>query len=278
MWLEGSINITIILSVGLKFPYSLFVATTGDIYIDNGYANNRVDVWSVNTTIGLPVMQVIQACYGLFVDDNLYCSMQYLHQVVKKPLNDSTNTSITIFGTGCPGLTATMLNRPVGIFVDIYLNLYVADSGNNRIQRFPSGQSNAITVAGNGSIDSFPLNNPTGIVLDADENLFIVDQNNHRIIRSGPNGFQCIVGCTRYNNTALNQLNTPRTLNFDSYGNIFVINNDNRRIQKFLLATNTCSKWRVIEMVYISLIFRRYHTIATNDNIHWYYTPLYLSL
>lgn len=243
MRFEGSANFTNILSVGLKFPYSLFVGTSGNIYVDNGYAKDRVDMWRVNETIGVPVLQVIHECYSIFIDldENLYCSMQYLHQVVKKPLNDSTNTLITMFGTGCSGSTSTMLNRPVGIFVDAHLNLYVADSGNNRIQLFPLEQSNAITVAGNGSGDPFPLDTPTAIVLDADGNFFIVDQKNHRIVRSGPNGFECIIGCAHYNNATVDQLNFPRTLSFDSYGNIFVINNDNKRIQKFLLATNTCS-------------------------------------
>ena len=139
-------------------------------------------------------------------------------------------------------MTPTMLNKPVGIFVDTHLNLYVADSGNNRIQVFPSGQSKAITVAGNGSIDSFPLRTPTGIILDADGNLFIVDQKNNRIVRSGPNGFQCIIGCTSSSTSSFDQLNNPRGISFDSYGNIFIVNSNIRRIQIFLLTMNTCSK------------------------------------
>lgn len=233
-------NITRILTGDLIFPHSVFVTNTDDIYVDNGYANDRVDLWTFNTKGSIPELQVTDACYGLFVDiDNyLYCSVQYLHYVIRKPLKDNNNRLITIFGTGCAGMTPTMLNRPVGIFVDIRLNLYVADSRNDRIQFFPSGQSKAITVAGNGSSDPFPLRTPVGIVLDADENLFIVDQQNNRIVRSGPNGFQCIIGC----NSSVDQLNNPRGISFDSYGNIYVVNSNIRRIQIFLLVMNTCSK------------------------------------
>jgi DNA-binding beta-propeller fold protein YncE len=97
-------------------------------------------------------------------------------------------------------------------------------------------------IVENGSAESFRLNCPMGIVLDGDENLFIVDQKNHRIVGSGLNEFRCIVGCTGYNGSASNQLLYPRTLSFDSFGNIFVTDTNNNRIQKFLLATNSCGK------------------------------------
>jgi sugar lactone lactonase YvrE len=54
--------------------------------------------------------------------------------------------------------------------------LYVADSGNNRIQFFPFEQQNETRIVESGSAESFSLNWPTEIVLDADGNLFIVDQ------------------------------------------------------------------------------------------------------
>jgi hypothetical protein len=45
------------------------------------------------------------------------------------------------------------------------------------------------------------------------------------------------------NGSAANQLSMPRHLSFDSYGNIFVVDGYNNRIQKFLLATNSCGKY-----------------------------------
>ena len=66
---------------------------------------------------------------GLFIDinDYLYCSMRDLHQVVTKPLNSISNQLTIIAGTGCSGSISNMLNGPHGIFVDINLDLYVAD-------------------------------------------------------------------------------------------------------------------------------------------------------
>jgi hypothetical protein len=217
----------------------------GDIYIDNGLLNARVDKWTFSTNTWAPIMYVDAACSGLFVDINntLYCSMFDRHQVVKKWLNDNANTSSIAAGTGAFGSTSNTFRNPCGIFVDTNFDLYVADRGNDRIQLFRSGQLNAITVAGaNSPNTTITLNFPTGIVLDVDKYLFIVDQSNHRIVRSGPSGFRCIAGCSGANGSSSHQLFYPYTLSFDSYGNIFVTDSDNHRIQKFLLPTNSCSK------------------------------------
>ena len=126
------------ISANFDSPYSLFVTFTGDIYIDNGKWNGCVEKWTANATNSTPALYVSKACYGLFVDisDNLYCSIKDLHQVIKKYPSDNPNNSIVVAGTGCAGVPSYMLRDPNGIFVDDHFNLYVADSGNNRIQKF----------------------------------------------------------------------------------------------------------------------------------------------
>jgi sugar lactone lactonase YvrE len=146
-------------------------------------------------------------------------------------------------GNGSLGSTSDLLNSPRGIYVDINFNLYVADSGNNRIQLFQSGQLTGTTIVGStSSTTTITLNGPTGLVLDADNYLFIVDSNNHRIIASGPNGFRCLVGCSETNGSSSSQLFYPQNMAFDSYGNIYVTDRNNNRIQKFILQDNLCSK------------------------------------
>ena len=243
VWSDGSFFPTKNISGGLIHPHSVFVTETGDIFVDNGEVNNRIDKWDFNATTSVPAMNVSGACYGVFIDvtNTLYCSMQDYHQVIKQSLNSSTNASTIAAGRGVNGSSSSTLSMPQGIFIDICLRLFVADCGNNRIQRFQSDPHNGTTIVGNGTSGTIDLFCPSGVVLDADGYLFIVDSNNHRIIGSGPNGYQCLVACSGRGATS-SHLAFPETLHFDSHGNMFVTDWNNDRIQKFFLATNSCGK------------------------------------
>ena len=221
----------------------IFVSDNGDMYTyDDG--KTQVTVQPLNGTIGEPVMIISDRCDDLFVDRNntLYCSISGMRQVVAKSLADPTNTLRIVAGTGCDGSQSDRLTRPVGIFVDWNFTLYVADSGNDRIQRFHSGQTNAVTVAGYGAPGTVNLDYPLDVALNGDGYLFIVDYNTHRIIGSGPNGFRCVAGCTFGQGSASNQLSYPQSMSFDSDGNIWVADTGNSRIQKFLLQTSSSGK------------------------------------
>jgi sugar lactone lactonase YvrE len=140
--------------------------------------------------------------------NTLSCCESSLHQVVKKSLTNQTNTLTIAAGTRCTGSASNQLNSTFGIFVTT----------------------------------SFDLTWPTGVMLDADGYLFIVDHGNHRVSGSGPNGYQCVVGCSGRHGAASNQLNNPIHLSFDGDGNLFVTDRDNRRIQKFLVSNHSCGK------------------------------------
>ena len=245
VWSNGSGSAVRILSDGLINPYGVFVGITGDIYIDNGYPNSRVDKWTLNSGKSVPVMNVSSYCYGIFVDINntIYCSLRYLHQVVTKSLNNLDEKLIIVAGNGSKGSLPHMLDYPWGIFVDKNFTLYIADSMNGRIQKYLKGKKDGITVAGKGKQTSISekLNSPTGIIVDADGYLYIADKS-HRIIRVGSTTFTCLIGCSRKSGSLSNQLNNPLALSFDSYGNIFVSDSANNRIQLFTLSVSSCGK------------------------------------
>jgi len=244
VWSQWGVSVKNI-SASLSHPYSVFVAITGDVYIDNGYVNGQVNLFPFNTTTVVTVMNVSGSCYGLFVDLNnyLYCSLKSFHQVVKLLLNNGTTIPTIAAGTGSPGSQSNMLNAQQGIYVDNNINLYVADCGNNRVQIFQSGQLNGMTAAGNGSTSStISLNCPTDVVLDSNGYLFIVDSNNHRIVGSGYYGFRCIVGCSGGGSSS-SQLYFPQSMAFDSYGNIYVTDQGNGRIQTFSFQKTNCCKF-----------------------------------
>jgi DNA-binding beta-propeller fold protein YncE len=246
IWMEGDSDPITNITGNIINPYTVFVTEDDDIYFDNGINNGEVDRLVFNLAYIEYIVNPGGRCYGLFIDTNndLYCSIQTLHQVVRKSLNYYPHTLYIVAGTYCPGMAADMLYQPQGIFVDTHFNLYVADSGNNRIQLFHYNNvnGNGITVAGIAAPTSFALNNPTNVILDADSYLFIVDSNNHRIIRQTSYGFQCIIGCFGSGNTP-DKLNLPWSMAFDSYGNIYINDQGNKRIQEFILITNSCGKY-----------------------------------
>ncbi len=256
MWHEESSNPTNIIYGNFTYPYSLFVTSNGDIYlddiyIDDGQRKRRVQKWIAETNTVVTVMNVSSSCWGLFVDpnDTLYCSLYYDHQVVKRSLNDPEMTSIVVAaGTGLPGSASNELNSPRGLFVDVNFDLYVADCANDRVQLFQSGESNGITVAGYGSPNpTINLDCPSGIVLDAEKYLFIVDSWKHRIVGSGLNGFRCLVGCYG-SGSGSNQLKNPFSFSFDRSGNMFVADEGNNRIQKFNYLESCFGKLKKNEM------------------------------
>ena len=227
----------------------LFVSDAGDVYIDMGKYNGRVERWSPGAGGGQIVMNVSGSCFSLFVDSNdtLYCSLDLLHQVVRTSLN-STNisASIAVAGNGTPGFASNMLNSPRGIFVDASIGLHVADCGNNRVQLFQPGQTNGNTLAGNGSSGSIALSCPIAVTLDFRGYLYILDHNNHRIVGSGRDGFRCLMGCTDTSGSASDQLLHPWSFSFDRQGNVLVNDLGNCRIQKFQVTTNSCSMYILI--------------------------------
>ncbi|CAF1309043.1 unnamed protein product, partial [Adineta ricciae] len=241
--LNDSIKPTKIASNTLWYPKSVFVENNNEIYITTSTLRSAVSRWILNTNTQTPVMDIPAPCYAIFIDinKNLYCSLDLLHRVLKKWLGNNNATPVTVAGTGIPGPASNMLNAPTGIVVDVYLNLYVADFFNNRIQLFEAGQSDATTVAGRTSVNlTISLNQPTGITLDGDGCLYIVDRNNHRIVRGDSvTGFRCILGCDGFGKES-HQLSGPRHMAFDSYGNIYVVDTYNRRIQKFIYSEKSC--------------------------------------
>ena len=162
-WIEGySVSMR-----EINDAYGLFVTANDEVYF-RPISQCNIYASPINATIIYPVMLVSKCCDDIFIDLNntLYCSIHFMNQIITKSLDAPGNTLRSVAGTGSPGSESDQLYDPYGIFVDISFDLYVADSVNNRIQRFSSGQMNATTVAGNGTSGTIflktPHRHPTG--------------------------------------------------------------------------------------------------------------------
>ncbi len=150
---------------------------------------------AVNAEFNQPTALAIDA------EGNLYLADTLNHRIRKI----STNGLITTFagngredfaGDGGPA-TAASLASPNGIAFDRQGNLYIADTGNNRIRRVDKKTGTMTTVAGNGSAglggDEGPAANasldaPVDLAVDRRDNLFIVDRNNKRLRKVDSSG------------------------------------------------------------------------------------------
>ena len=160
----------------------------------------------------------------------------------------------TFAGNGTAGFsgdggaaTKAELSAPLGIAFDPAGNLYIADSGNQRVRKVTPGGI-VSTVAGNGAQGyngdgiaaiKAELAHPNGIATDSKGNLYIADGYNQRIRMVNTAGIISTVagnGTAGYSGDAgpakLAELNSPAGVALDSGGNLFIADDNNARVRK----------------------------------------------
>jgi 6-phosphogluconolactonase (cycloisomerase 2 family) len=161
------------------------------------------------------------------------------------------------FTSGGSSTTDSTFNFPAGVAVNSSGDVFVTDFNNNRMLQFNDplhtdtkadqvfGQEGTYTSgsANNPSIGSESLYQPMYVWVDKDDNVYLEDDYNHRILvfESSPMDYTADhvygQGGSFTSNTggvsAIN-LDTPRGLLVDHYGNLLVADHVNHRVLKFL--------------------------------------------
>lgn len=101
--------------------------------------------------------------------------------VTKWHVGDLNGT--TVAGTpATTGSSPTLLNSPMGITMDQWKNLYVADRTNNRVQLFCNGNLTGITIAG-ATTGGSSLSGPYDVKLDSQMNLYVAENSGSTVRR-----------------------------------------------------------------------------------------------
>ena len=109
-------------------------------------------------------------------------------------------------------------DTPAGIAVDAAGNVYVADSYNNRIQKFDSSGKFLLAWGSYGEEES-QFDEPRGIAVDAAGNVYVADAYNNRIQKFNSSGnFLLAWGSYGEEN---GQFDTPAGIAVDAAGNVY---------------------------------------------------------
>lgn len=171
------------------------------------------------------------------------------------PLFGNSGLIKTIAGTGQGGslasgipATSAQLVGPSGIALDTANDIFIADSGNNRVVAIQASTGTLFQAVGTGVASSTgdggpaaqaTLNHPMGVAMDPAGNLYISEPAGHRIRRvnvqtgiimtvvgTGTAGFSGDGGPAQ-----AASLNNPTGIAFDSAGNLYIADMGNARIR-----------------------------------------------
>jgi len=169
---------TMTIQPGLDAEEQVFVDASDDIFIANS---------------GL--------CY-IDPDGNLFCGVPSSGGGYIQRVGAGTRTIQTVAGNGTEGYsgdggiaTQAELGFPSGVSVDVSGNIYIGDTGNNRIREVVAATGVIQTIAGNGKIGFLgdggsaiqaELSAPTGLAIDSAGNILFADTDNQRIRKLVP--------------------------------------------------------------------------------------------
>ncbi len=177
-----------------------------------------------------------------------------------REVNLATGLITTVAGNGTSGYggdngpaTAAELYQPMGVAVDTAGNLFIADTGNDRIREVNLSTGVITTVAGGGNLglgDNGPataaeLYDPYGIAVDAAGDLFVADEGNGRVREV--NQATGVITTVAGNGTAgysgdnglatAAELRAPSGVAVDAAGDLFIADTYNYRIREVDHAT-----------------------------------------
>ncbi|HSS41384.1 MAG TPA: NHL repeat-containing protein [Solirubrobacterales bacterium] len=144
--------------------------------------------------------------------------------------NLCTAASGNVCQAATAGSLAGQLKAPKGIAVTSGGNIWVADTGNSRIEKFGPTGNMLNNLSGQGS-EPGKLKEPTGIAVAPDGSIWVADTGNNRIEQW--NSSLSLVRVIGKEGTGGGEFKAPASIEADSSGNVWVGDQKNNRIEEF---------------------------------------------
>ena len=129
--------------------------------------------------------------------------------------------------------TSSPLDTPTGVAVDKDGKLYIADTGNNKVEVVAGGNLSVVAGAGHaaapaaGLAVNSPLSGPEAVAVDATGTVYIADTGNHVVEKVTPAGQLTVLG------TVGGAAGTPTGIAVDRFGTVFVADPAGDAVQQF---------------------------------------------
>jgi sugar lactone lactonase YvrE len=231
---------SILWTISLQVPYGLAVDAQGNLYVA---VNDRIGKVSPQgkllATWGnrgnypgefvSPYGVALDSQGNIYVADHGNCRIQKL---------SPNGEALAAFGVGGPsnrcGSEPGVLGTADGVTVDAQGNIYVADTGNNRIQKFSPGGAPLAQWGQSGS-GRGQFSGPRGIALDAQGNVYVTDTGNQRMQELSPTGQALRVW--GQGGDIFAGFHNPAGLALDAKGHLYEADEGGDAVQEFSTAT-----------------------------------------
>ena len=207
------------------------LTTFGDFLVSLGDGDTWQTWWSYWRDRDLPEPKGSVDAVAYFPKDYTPSTGPIVSPPLEPPKADEGGR-LTIGGYGA---AQGLFIRPAGLAVDQEGNIFVADSGNHRVQKFDRDGLFLAQVGGLGSGNG-QFNEPWGVALDAQGNLYVADTWNHRIQKFNKD-LQYVTQWGKPTSDLTNPRPTdfwgPRDVTVDAQGNVWVADTGTSRVLKF---------------------------------------------
>lgn len=216
-----------------QFPYGLAGDSKGVIYVADLYKGSVSKFDADGKYLGLFAEKndsdkVFTAPAGLAIKEDKV----YVTDVRQHVLKIFATNGQLIKEIGKPGNADGQFNAPNAVAVDNDGNIYVTDTGNQRVQVFD--QDGKFKKILNGSLDGKGQSifvNPRGVGVDDQGNVFVVSNLTHRLYGFDKDGKQ-VFNIGGYGESE-KQFSLPNGLFVDDRGRVYVTDTMNQRVAVF---------------------------------------------